>query len=198
MELFKTAVILAGGKSSRMGFDKQFLKINEKKLMDTLIEALTEEFREIILVTNKPEEYAKASYKIVSDEIKEMGPLGGLHIGLKESSSKYVYFLACDMPNINLAYIRFMKEQIKHIGIDACVTKRGDKIEPFHGFYSKDLVQVIEQQLRENKRSLFSLVSRVNTLYIEENTAREYSRDLSIFLNLNTTADLEQYIGGIK
>lgn len=59
VEVFKTAVILAGGKSSRMGFDKQFLRINKVRIMEKLIHELSKEFEDIIIVTNKPEEYKK-------------------------------------------------------------------------------------------------------------------------------------------
>ena len=93
-----------------MGFDKQFLEINEVRIMENLIRELRKEFEDIIIVTNKPEEYKNSRFRIISDEIKEIGPLSGIHVGLKESKSKYVYFIACDMPNINLDYISYMKK----------------------------------------------------------------------------------------
>ncbi len=111
MDKFGTAIILAGGKSSRMGFDKQFLIINEKRVMEIVISKLRAEFKEIIIVTNKPESYKNLADKVVSDIIKGKGPLSGLHAGLKHSSSKYSYFIACDMPNINIEYIRYMKRK---------------------------------------------------------------------------------------
>lgn len=194
MDKFKTAIILAGGKSSRMGFDKQFLRINEKRLIEMLANRLKEEFEEIIIVSNKVENYIGSPYKIVCDEIKEMGPLSGIHIGLKESNSKYVYFTACDMPNINIDYIRFMKEKIRYLNVDACITKKGDKIEPFNGFYSKDIIKDIEDLLLQDRRALFWLINRVNTFYIDEKCARKYSPNWDMFLNLNTKEDLDRYI----
>ncbi|MGK0466960.1 molybdenum cofactor guanylyltransferase [Clostridium sp.] len=194
MEKFKTAVILAGGKSSRMGFDKQFLKIKEKRLMDTLISNLKKEFDEIIIVTNKIDKYVEGSYKLVCDEIEGKGPLSGFHIGLKESSSQYVYFIACDMPNINTVYIKFMKEKIRNLDVDACVTRKNDRIEPFNAFYSRKLIYEIEEIIMNNNNSLFSLVNRVNTIYIEEKDAQKYSSDLSMFLNLNDVENLNKYI----
>ena len=79
MKKFGTAIILAGGKSTRMGFDKQFLELNKKRLIDIIINKLKEEFEEIIIVTNKPEEYRKYTQKILSDKIKDVGPLGGIY-----------------------------------------------------------------------------------------------------------------------
>jgi len=199
MEKFRTAVILAGGKSSRMGFDKQFLKINEKRLIEIIINKLKKEFDDIIIVTNKPEQYIDSPYKVVSDEIKEKGPMGGIHIGLKESSSKYVYFVACDMPNINLDYIRYMKNIIKDLDVDACVTKVGNKLRPEHlnAFYSRDLVNEIEKLFLEDCRAIVYLTDKVNTFYVEEKDARKYSPNLEMFFNLNTKEDLDNYISSL-
>lgn len=194
MNKFGTAIILAGGKSSRMGFDKQFLKINEKRVMDIVVSKLKEEFSEIIIVTNKPECYKDYETKIVSDIIKDKGPLSGLHVGLKESLSKYAYFVACDMPNINIDYIRHIKQELIEKEAEACITKFGDWIEAFNAFYSKDLYEKIENHLIENRKSVNSFIKKVDTLYIEEEDARRFSPKWDMFINLNTKEQLEQYI----
>ncbi|CAB1239669.1 molybdenum cofactor guanylyltransferase [Clostridium sp. WLY-B-L2] len=197
MEKFKTAVILAGGKSSRMGFDKQFIKINEKRLLEIMVDRLKKEFDDIIIVTNKPERYAGSSCRIVCDEIKQKGPLSGIHIGLKKSSSKYVYFVACDMPNINIDYIRHMKEKIRNLDVDACITKVGNRLEHFNAFYSRGVIKNIENLLLKNCRAVACLTSKVNTFYIEEQEARRYSPDWNMFLNINTKKDLDKYINSL-
>ena len=168
MQKFGTAIILAGGKSSRMGFDKQFLMIHERRLMDSIIHKLREEFEEIIIVTNKPESYIGLSHKIIKDIIEDKGPLGGIHSGLKESSSQYAFIVACDMPNINMDYIRYMKSCIKDNNLDGCVTNFGDWVEPFSSFYSKGIVEDIELHLLTNRRSINSLLKNLEIYYIEE------------------------------
>jgi len=197
MNKFNTAVILAGGKSSRMGFDKQFLEINKKRLMDEQILKLREEFEEIIVVSNKMDNYYGVNYKIVCDEIKEVGPLGGLHIGLKNSTSKYTYITACDMPIISNDYIRFMKEKIND-NVEACVTKTGNRIEPFNGFYSVNLIHKIEELIYKERTSMFSLLSNINTIYIDEADAKKISGSLDMFTNLNNIKDLASYINSVK
>lgn len=194
MKKFASAIILAGGQSSRMGFDKQFLKIDERRLMDSLINKLMGEFQEIIIVTNKPQYYIGLSHKITSDIIKNKGPLGGIHAGLKASSSQYAFVVACDMPNINMEYVRYMKESIKNKDIDSCVTKFGDWIEPFSSFYSKNIIESIEDHIKDNKRSINSLLKRLNVHYIEEEVARKFSPNWDMFLNLNTKEDLKDYL----
>ena len=194
MKKFGTAVILAGGKSRRMGFDKQLIKINERRLMDNLINKLRHEFEQIIIVTNKPEYYIGLSDMIVSDIIKGRGPLSGIHVGLKNASSQFVYFIACDMPNINLEYIRYVKEKLKYADCKACVTRFGEWIEPFNSFYSKDMIRDIECYLMQNKRSIFKLLDKLDVNYIPESEARSFSPNWDMFLNLNTKEDLNYYL----
>lgn len=194
---FDTAVILAGGKSTRMGFDKQFLEISNKRLLESLIAQLKLEFKEIIIVTNKMENYTNFHCKVICDEIKEIGPLGGIHVALKESKSKYTYFLACDMPNIDLEYIKSMKSNLKDKDIDACVNKNIDgKIEPFNGFYNKRVINQIEINLSKGDKSLMYLIKSLNTFYMTQSTGKDNKNEM--FLNLNTKEDLNKYIESLK
>lgn len=194
MKRFGTAVILAGGKSIRMGFDKQLIKINKRMLMYSLINKLRQEFDEIIIVTNKPEYYQGLSDKITSDIIVGKGPLSGIHAGLNEASNELVYFIACDMPNINIEYIRHMKESVSHIDTYACITRFGNWIEPFNAFYSKKLIKKIEEHLLNNERSINSLLDKLEVHYISEEEARKFSPNWDMFLNLNTKEDLNDFL----
>lgn len=198
MNKFGSAIILAGGKSSRMGFDKQLLKINERRLMDSLIHKLKEEFDEIIIVTNKPQYYIGLSHKITSDIFQNIGPLGGIHAGLIQASSQYSYVVACDMPNISLEYVRFMKSVIEDKDVDGCVTRFGNWIEPFSSFYSQNIVKDIENHLKYENKSIYSLLRKLNVHYIEESKAREFSPNWDMFLNLNTREDLDNYLRNWK
>lgn len=195
MKKFGTAIILAGGKSSRMGFDKQFLKIDRRRLMDSIINKLKEEFDEIIIVTNKPEHYIGLGHKITMDILKNKGPLGGIHAGLTISSSQYALVMACDMPNINLDYIRYMKDNMGKYG---CTTKLGQWLEPFCSFYSKDIIPDIEDYLNTNRRSTNGFLRQLDVNYVEEEDARRFSPNWDMFLNLNTKDDLENYLNSLK
>lgn len=192
MKKFGTAIILAGGKSSRMGFDKQQLRINDIRIMNILLEKLESVFDEIIVVTQTPGLYSDFDCIAVSDEIKGKGPLGGIHRGLMESKSEYAYVVACDMPNINVNYIHYMMNLIS-TDIDACVTKYGVWIEPFNSFYAKHTVPTIEEYLHEGGRSIFTFLRSLDCCYIEEIVARKYSKNWDMFLNLNTKEDLMKY-----
>lgn len=187
---FGSAVILAGGKSRRMGFDKQLLQLENRCLLRHQGEQLAELFEQVIVVSNTPELYQEPPFILVGDELHQKGPLGGIHSGLKRAASDKVFFLACDMPNINPDYIRFMQERLRSSSSEACVTRFGNWIEPFNAFYTRNLVPAIEEYLGRGRHSLFKFLNAQNTHYVSEEEARTYSPDWQMFLNLNTPEEL--------
>lgn len=194
MKKFGTAIILAGGKSTRMGFDKQLIKIQERRLVESLIQKLREEFDEIVIVTNKPEYYIGLADIITGDVIKDKGPLGGIHAGLLKSASEYSYVVACDMPSINLDYVRHMKKRIHKSEPVACVTRFGEWIEPFNAFYMKDLAIHMEEFLTTGKRAVHTMLKDYRVDFVPEKEAREFSPEWNMFFNLNTREDIQEYL----
>lgn len=188
MSDFTSAALLAGGKSRRMGFDKQMFHIHDYKLFDNVLRTLTERFEDVMVVTQCPEMYRGMNVRSISDIIPGFGPLSGIHAAIREAKSEYVYVIACDMPRINLNYIDYMVHNIKS-SPDACVTKKGSWIEPFHAFYGKQALPVIEADLYAGKASVYYMLQKINTLYIPEADARRFTPDWSLFCNLNTIED---------
>jgi molybdopterin-guanine dinucleotide biosynthesis protein A len=201
MDNFKSAVILAGGQSSRMEFDKQCLIINEKRLIFEIARKLENHFNDITIVTNKKEYYKDCKYNVVSDEMKNMGPLAGIAVGLKHSLSDYVYFIACDMPHIDGRYINYLKIKVeKDIqakkSFDIYISNINNKIQLFQGFYKKELSHEINDYLLYgSKRSVISFYERTNknVSYIDGKEFREHEFRNDIFINLNTKEELNLY-----
>jgi len=189
----ETAIILAGGKSSRMGFDKQFLMLRDRYIVEMITDKLKRVFKEIIIVTNRPDDYIKYGFKLVEDEVKDFGPLAGIHVGLKSSGSMHNYVVACDMPFINLNYLKYMMELIEqHEGkVDGVITRLGEWIEPFNAFYSRSLLDRIEENMGKGKRQISALLKESNALYVSEAKAREFSPGWEMFTNVNTLEDYE-------
>ncbi len=194
MRQFGTAAILAGGMSSRMGFDKQLLTVSRKRLITGLLPRLSECFDDILVVTNFPELYHGMAVRTVSDVIPGKGPLSGIHAALLAARSSYVYFMACDMPCFESAYVEYMKQRLREFPSDACVTKQGAWIEPFHAFYRQSAVETIESDLKADKTSVFYLLKKLSTLYIAEEEARRFSSNWSLFCNLNTREEYFAYL----
>ena len=95
-----TGIILAGGKSSRMGTDKSFLSLKGKPFVQYSIDALKPLVSEIIIVSDN-EAYNGFGLKRVNDIIKNAGPVSGIYSGLEASTTEYNLILSCDIPLIN-------------------------------------------------------------------------------------------------
>ena len=183
-----SAIILAGGNSSRMKYNKEFIKIGDEFLVHRQIKELQTLFKEIIIVSNNPEHYKELNVKVVSDILKGNTPIIGLHAGLMHSSNRYNYCLACDMVNINFDFINFLVSLTK--GHDAYVAKYNSYIEPFNAIYSKDIVKKIEQFITNNNYGFQRMVKKLNTHYISEQKVSFYQQTTDMFKNINNEADL--------
>ena len=194
MKEFGTAVILAGGKSKRMGKNKELLNIDNRRLVEMQISKLQREFEDIVVITNYPQYYHGLNCKTFIDIIKDKGPIGGIYTGLVNSSSLYTYFLACDMPVVNKDYINFLKIKLKDKDYKAGITLLGEWIEPFNAYYSKKMIKDIEKYIEEGGYSVHKLVKNLEVLFIEEKKAREYSPNWEMFINFNTKEDVESFL----
>ena len=96
-----TAIILAGGKSQRMGSNKAFLKYGGKTFIEHQVNSLSKIFGEIIISANDASAYASLNLPIVADVMPEKSPLSGICAGLMRAKSSYAFIIACDMPFIN-------------------------------------------------------------------------------------------------
>ena len=103
-----SAIILAGGKSSRMKYNKEYIKVNDTFLVHNQITLLSSIFDEIIVVSPNIDHYSNFNVKVVQDILTGSTPLIGLHSGLLASTNPYCYVIACDMPYINLDYIKYL------------------------------------------------------------------------------------------
>ena len=189
----RTVVVLAGGRSVRMGFDKQRLRLNDTWLMGLILRRLGGLFDRIVVVTNEPELYRGEAVLAVRDEIPGQGPLGGLHAGLKHTEGEYAYLLACDMPNIDAAFVEYLHRLAERHRPDACVARYGDWIEPFHALYAGRIVSQLERFLSRGERGVVPFLEEIECLFLAEQTVRQYTPDWSLFANINTREDLTRY-----
>lgn len=95
-----TGIFLAGGKSSRMGTDKGFLKLNDKTFIEYSLAAMKPLVSQIMIVSNNTD-YDKFNLKRVEDFINDAGPLAGLYSGLKAAKTEFNLVLSCDVPLVS-------------------------------------------------------------------------------------------------
>ncbi|MBU1019705.1 MAG: formate dehydrogenase accessory sulfurtransferase FdhD [Firmicutes bacterium] len=182
-----TVIILAGGQSKRMGYDKEFLKIDGEYLIYRQIELLRQMFDEIIVVSKNDEFYQGKDVKVVHDILPYQTPLTGLHAGLVNSSSEYSFLIACDMPSINLDYIKMVQEMIS--SDLAYVSEVNGYFEPFQAVYSKKLVKLIEKFILSSQK-FQSFIQSIDSKTVI-NPERYF--EFKIFQNLNTVEDVSMY-----
>jgi molybdopterin-guanine dinucleotide biosynthesis protein A len=147
-----TGIILAGGKSSRMGTDKGFLKLNNKTFIEYSIEALQPLVSQIIIVSNDPD-YDVFKMKRVEDLIKDAGPLAGIHSGLKHSRTEYNLVLSCDIPLIKKEVIeKLIDAQDGYQDVIQIVSN--GKSMPLIAMYKKTCETTFHKLLQKDERRL--------------------------------------------
>jgi len=188
-----TGVILAGGKSSRMGSRKEFISVNGNTMLDGLLDVLRPLFCEILVVADDKKRFSNltragaTSVKVIEDLIKERGPLGGIYTGLRAASSEKAFFVACDMPFLHNALIRRLLDCAKRSD-DECVVPRSDRgIEPLHAVYSRKIIQRIEDLLKGDDLSIIKLIERCECKYVDVGRG-----EASSLVNINTHQDLKE------
>ncbi len=153
-----TGIILAGGKSSRMGTDKGFLKLNGKLFIENIIDVLSPFVSEIIIVSNDSE-YDVFNVKRTNDLIVDAGPLAGLFSGLKASTSEKNIVLSCDIPLIHPEIIELIVAQIENDSEIIQIESNG-KTMPLIALYNKNCENKFEALLNKEERRLRFAVSQ--------------------------------------
>lgn len=199
--LFATAVILAGGKSQRMGFDKQLIQGEAQSLIENIIEKLSEIFPDIVLVTHRPELYdavikQQLQLRLLSDLYPDMGPMGGIHAGLVHAKSQFVYVTGCDMPHVNIDFIKSMMERLENSSLPvsgAMLKRKNGYLEPLNAFYHRDLVTSMEARLKAGESGLQHFCRTQPFLWLSEKDAQAFDALDHMFINLNEPSDLKHW-----
>jgi len=182
-----SAVILAGGKSSRMGKDKVFLPLAGKPLFEYVFEVCRGIFQEVIVVTHRPEHFSSYPLRAVKDLVAG-GALGGLYTGLLCASNPYIFCVACDLPFLRPSLIRYLLS-LKE-GYDAVVPIAPDGLHPLTAVYSKECVDAIEEALAQRHLKISQVFERINVRFCNPAEIRPLDPEFLSFFNVNTEADL--------
>jgi molybdopterin-guanine dinucleotide biosynthesis protein A len=185
-----SGVILAGGSSKRFGgTTKANVVINGETIISRIISTISDLFVEIIIVTNKPEEFQEfIQYKIVKDQYLKAGPLGGIHAALKASSEDAIFVFAGDMPFLDKEIISDQINEFSKRQHDVLIPEVNQFIEPLHAIYRKSVLNHLERFLLEGKsRAVRDFLSEVNVGYLQmtKNEKTEIA-----FVNINSPSDL--------
>ena len=152
-----TGIILAGGKSSRMGSDKGFLLLNQKAFVQYSIDALSPLVSEIIIVSDHSA-YDTFGYKRVNDITKNAGPVAGIISGLEATQTTYNIILSCDIPLINT---KILSQLITAATPNTSIIQLEShgKSMPLIALYNKQVLPIFKEQLQNNERRLRVVVN---------------------------------------
>lgn len=185
-----TAVIMAGGKSRRMGTDKAFVPFQGKLMIQHVIERIEGVASRQLLVTNEPPAYAFLGLPMVSDIFQDCGPLAGFHTALYHAATPYILVVACDMPWLNPHLLRYMLS-LRH-DFDAVVPRWTKFPEPLHAVYHQNCLAPIEEKLRARQFKSIAFYDQVRVRYLEREEIARIDSEGRSFHNINSPQDLEE------
>lgn len=191
METGVTGVLLAGGKSRRMGEDKRYLVVGEQTLLERGLTVLHSIFEEVLVVIAQDSAPLGVESKVVRDLVPDCGSLGGLYTGLLQATKPYIFVVACDMPFLNHAVIAQFTSRSE--SADIVMAKLNGRLHPMHALYSKRCLPVLEQMVQARQFKIQEIVSKSSLLvkYITEQDLITCDPNGHSFYNVNTSADLE-------
>ena len=185
-----SAAILAGGANKRFnGKTKANIQISGVRIIARTIKILHEIFDDIVIVTNTPDEFkGYNSFTLVPDEIKNVGPLGGIQAALKAAKNDAIFVFASDMPYISSDLVRQHIDFYNRRRCDVAIPRIKDFKEPLHAIYHKR----IEPQLTDfltgaNKYSIENFIKDLNVRY---HNLEDLEENKKAFVNINTPQDL--------
>jgi len=190
------AIILAGGKSSRFGSNKAMYKLDQKPMLENIIEKLEPFFNKIYIIGNEKQELKgiKGKIEYLTDKIPDKGPLGGLYTGLSKTDSQFNYLQACDMPFICEDYLSFMQAYIKKDSkYEAYIPEKEGYLEPFVGVYNKNIKEDILKLIKKDQLNFDYLFNEINIKKITVEEIEKIADTKRIFFNINRKEDLVKY-----
>ena len=176
-----TAIILAGGESSRMGQDKGLMLLDGKPMIQHIIEAVESIVDDIIIIAHH-NGYESFGYPVYQDLIKNKGPLGGIYTGLHYSSSKKNIVLSCDVPLLTKKLIQLLIKESE--GFDVTVPINNGEIHPLIAVYSSSCIAVFKKELEKGHLKVKEALEKVNLNVVDTNQV-----DRQIFTNINSKDD---------
>jgi FdhD protein len=179
-----TAVILAGGNSTRMKSNKALLPYSGELFIERIHRQLAALFPEVIVVTNTPELYKFLPCRTVSDIYPGMGSLAGIHAGLAQSKTPYIFVVACDMPYLSEPLIRRLVGNIH--GQDVVMPESDGGLEPLHAVYGKGCLAAMEDSLSQGKSRIVECLDWQKVTVVPKEEVAAIDPEYSSFRNINT------------
>ena len=185
-----TAFVLAGGKSTRMGTDKAFVRLDGRTLLERALDvarAVTSDVR----IVGEPRRFA-AFAPVVEDEFPGCGPLGGIHAALRSSTCDLNVIVAVDLPFISSALLQFLIGQARDSAAVVIVPRTVHGWQPLCAIYRREFANLADTALRAGRYKVDALFAEARVEAIGEDALRSGGFGPELFRNLNTPEDLAE------
>ena len=198
-QLNASGIVLAGGRSRRLGRAKALEPFQGEPLIRRVIDRLSRITDDLVFVVNDHEQASALpissrdidlTYDIVIDKYPDGGSLGGIYTGLLAANSQWAFVVACDMPFLNVELMRHMLSM--RDGQDVVVPRTDGYPEPTHALYNKSCLPFIEKRLKRDDLKIARFFDEIRVRFLEEAEVRGLDGDLLSFFNVNTQADLDR------
>lgn len=174
-------IILAGGSSSRMGTDKGLMLFNGIPMIEHITNHFKTKFKEIIIVSNNMN-YAPYCSKLITDNFKNIGPIGGIEAGISASYFEKNIILSCDNPLVQWDLIEYI---IAHHLKNEIIFSHYNSTHPFPGFYHSSIRPKLIKLINNGLRKLTSLETHFDVLKLDCSNFNE-----NYFINFNSPDDI--------
>ncbi len=186
--------ILTGGKSKRFGMNKCAYKIEGKTMMEWVFESVASLFDEVLFVGNSSQ---TLNGRNISDIHSDKGPVGGLESALVHARNEYIFLTACDMPFISKPVVKRMIDKLD--GQNVLCPFIDGKYQTTHAIYSKDVLNIVEMELKREKSTLTHVVlTSENVKFLKEEDFFDIEGYKKSFENINSPQELQNFVERIS
>jgi molybdenum cofactor guanylyltransferase len=182
-----SAIVLAGGKSSRMGTPKALLLFDGEPLIVHVVATLRRLFDEVVVVAAPGQDLPSMPATLVRDDVAYQGPVGGICYGLRAAAGEVSFVTACDTAFLSSRLISHLLSQISEH--DVVVPHWQGRLQPLHAVYRRGVLPLLEGQLARGELRPVFLFDKVRTRRIDEAEIRLFDPEGSSFFNMNTRED---------
>ncbi len=182
-----TGIILAGGKSSRMGKDKGYCTLKGKPMVMYAVDLLSQICDTIIISSNNPD-YEEFGYPVISDEIKNIGPIGGIYTGLIHSKSEHNFFLSCDTPKVSEHLVNYILSERENFEI--VIPLYNGLPEPLCAYYNKNITSELFEIIKTGNFKIQEVVKRFKVKFLPIDSSLFFYSE-GLFTNINSQNDLD-------
>lgn len=179
-------VILAGGKSSRMGRNKALLELDGGTFIERIADALLAVFSRVFISSDREHEYEFLKLQTVEDVYKGAGPLAGIHSALLRAGTPKIFVVSCDLPLITPDLVRHVLKQVQ--GTDATIVSIDGASQPLFGVYDMSCLRMLEEHLKDGQYSVLRFLDDVTTHSVALESSRDLGHTIAVS-NVNTPSD---------